>query len=148
MRHFRRDTRAGPIAHGLQALRPVVVAVGDDEPRLVLQLVESAGDRLRDKLIDFLDRVEPVAHVERAKLAAVRRNRRRSRDGLGVDEDPIGGERGVDVAQGVRDALERNTSQRPTAERDVETLPRHVERLGVVNRETDTATLLARQRSP
>jgi hypothetical protein len=66
---------------------------------------------------------------------------------LGVDENSIGSERDVDVAQGVHDALEWDASQRPAAERDVESPPGHVERIGVVNCETDAATLLARQRS-
>src|SRR5207247_1228751 len=95
-----------------------------------------------------VNRVEPVAHVERPELAAIRRNGWPGRHRLGVDENSIGRERDVDVAQGMHDALEGDTSQGPAAERDVESLPGHVECLGVVNCETDAATLLARQRSP
>jgi hypothetical protein len=46
------------------SLRAIVEGVGDDEPRLVLQLVQADADRLRDKSVNRLDRVEPGAHVE------------------------------------------------------------------------------------
>jgi hypothetical protein len=48
----------------------------------------------------------------------------------------------VDIAQGVHDALERDASQRPAAERNVESLAGEVERFGVVDGEADTAALL------
>jgi hypothetical protein len=51
----------------------------------------------------------------------------------------------VDVAQGVHDALDRDASQRPAAERDVETLAREVERLSVVDADADPLALLACQ---
>jgi hypothetical protein len=67
---------------------------------------------------------------------------------LGIDEDSVGCERVVDVAQGVHDALEWDASQRPSAQGNVEPLARHVECLGVVDAEADATTLLARQRRP
>jgi len=66
-----------------QALGPVVVGVGDDEPRLVLQLVEAGANRLREALVDCLNRVEPFAHVKRAERDAVGRDRWASRQRLG-----------------------------------------------------------------
>src|SRR5215208_561494 len=60
----------------------------------------------------------------------------------------VGHERGVDVVQGVHDALEGDASQGPTAKGDVEPLARYVERFGVVDGEADAATLLARQCRP
>src|SRR6266540_6405372 len=95
-----------------------------------------------------MDRVEPVAHVERAAGDAVGGDRWASRDRLRVDEDRVGGERGVDVVQGVHDALEWNASQGPAAEGDVEALTGHVERFGIVNGEADATTLILRQRRP
>jgi hypothetical protein len=67
---------------------------------------------------------------------------------LRVDEDGVGGERGVDVVQGVHDALDWDTSQRPAAESEVESFPRDVERFGVVDGEAHAMTLLACQRRP
>jgi hypothetical protein len=52
----------------------------------------------------------------------------------------------VDVAQGVHDALERNASQRPATEREVEPLARKIECFCVVHGETDAAALLVRER--
>ncbi len=43
----------------------------------------------------------------------------------------------MDVAQGVHDALDRDASQRPAAEHDVEVLAREIERLGVADGEAD-----------
>src|SRR3954453_3971994 len=54
----------------------------------------------------------------------------------------------MDVVQGVHDALQRNASQRPSAERDIEALARTVERFCVMNGEADVTALLARQRRP
>jgi hypothetical protein len=114
----------------------------------VLQLEETGSDRLGDALVDRLDRPEPFAHVERAEGDAVRGERWASRDGLRIDEDCVGRERGVDVVQGVHDALEGDASQRPAAECDVEPLARYIECFGVVDGEADTATLFARQCRP
>ena len=52
----------------------------------------------------------------------------------------------MNVSQGVHDASEWNTSQRPAAESDVEPLPRNVERFSVVDCKPDAATLLTGQR--
>jgi len=48
----------------------------------------------------------------------------------------------VDLARGVHDALERDASQRPAAEREVEPFPWEVERFRVVHGESDAAALL------
>jgi hypothetical protein len=45
------------------------------------------------------------------------------------------------VAQGVHDALERDASQRPAVERDVEALAGNVQRFCVVNGEADLLAL-------
>src|SRR5437588_3221059 len=50
----------------------------------------------------------------------------------------------MDSPQSVHDALERNTSQRPSAQRQVEPPPPDVERLGAVRGEPDALTKLAR----
>ena len=146
LRNDRRHACAAHAADHFQALVSVVVGVRDDEALLVLQLLESGGDRLGDEFVDCVDRGEPLAHVECAELDAVARHGRPRRHRLGIDEDPVSGERRVNVAQGVHDALEGHSSQGPAAEGDVETLSRKVERLGVADREADAATLLARQR--
>jgi hypothetical protein len=48
-----------------------------------------------------------------------------------VEEDSPGDKRLVNPPQGVHDALRLNSSQRPAEERDVESLARDVECLGV-----------------
>jgi hypothetical protein len=55
------------------------------------------------------------------------------RDRLCVDEQTVWGERSVDVAQGVHDALDWDASQRPAAERDVEAFPREIACLCIVD---------------
>jgi hypothetical protein len=54
----------------------------------------------------------------------------------------------VQLAQSVHDALDRDTSQRPAAERDVEALARDVERLDSVDAEADSSRLLCGERRP
>ena len=56
----------------------------------------------------------------------------------------VGDEDGVDVAQGVHDALDRDASQRPAAERNGEALAREIDCLGGVDGEADPLALLAR----
>jgi hypothetical protein len=63
-------------------------------------------------------------------------------DRLRVDEESGRGERGVNVAQSVHDALERDASQGPATKREVETLTWRSERFGIVDREVDATTLL------
>jgi hypothetical protein len=134
-----------PGADDLEAVRPIAERVSDDKRSLRSLLEETGGDGLGDALVDGVNRLDPLAHVERSELVAVGGDARLWPDRLRVDEEAAGGEGGVDVAQSVHDALDRDASQRPAAERDVEALAREVERLGVVDGEADTLALLARQ---
>jgi len=101
-------------------------AIRDDEALLVLKVVETRGEGLGDALVDSADRVNPCAHIESAELDFSGGDARMRGDGLRVDEQSVQGESGVDIAQGVHDALERDASQRPAAEREVEPLAREV----------------------
>jgi hypothetical protein len=65
---------------------------------------------------------------------------------LRVDDHRVADKCGVDVVQGVHDALDWDTSQRPSAESDVKPRTRDIERFGVVDSEADATSLLARQR--
>jgi hypothetical protein len=53
----------------------------------------------------------------------------------------------VDVAQGVHDALDRNASQRPAAERDVEAFSRQIACLRIMDGKAHSPALPARQGS-
>ena len=56
-------------------------------------------------------------------------------------ENGIAGmQRRVDSPQGVHDALDRNASERPAAQREIEALPLDIERLRVVDREAHPVT--------
>jgi hypothetical protein len=134
-----------PVADGLEAVRPVVERVPDDERSPVCLPEETGGDGLGDALIDGANRLKPLVHIERSELVAVGGDAGMRPDRLRVNEQAAGDEGGVDVAQGVHDALQRDASQRPAAEPDVEALAREVERLGVVDGEADPLALLARQ---
>jgi len=137
--------RSLPALRDLDAVPAVVERARDDEFSLCCQHVKAGDDRLVDALIDCVNRFDPLAHVEHAKLSVVGCDTRVRGDRLGVDQQPVGDEDGVDVAQGVHDALERDASQRPAAERDVESFAREIERLGVMDGESDPASLLSRQ---
>jgi hypothetical protein len=134
-----------PVADGLEAVRPVVERVPDDKRSPVCLREETGGDGLGDALIDGANRLKPLVHIERSELVAVGGDAGMRPDRLRVNEQAAGDEGGVDVAQGVHDALQRDASQRPAAEPDVEALAREVERLGVVDGEADPLALLARQ---
>jgi hypothetical protein len=60
-----------PGADGLEAVRPVVERVPDDERSLVCLLEETSGDGLGDALIDGANRLKPLVHIERSELVAV-----------------------------------------------------------------------------
>jgi len=136
-----------PVAGDLQAVRPVVERAPDDQRSLDRPLEEAGGDGLGDARVDGANRLEPLLHVERSQLVAVGGDTWLRTDRLRVDEQAAGDERVVDVAQGVHDALGRDASQRPAAQRDVEALAREIERLRVVDGEPDPLALLARQRA-
>ena len=114
----------------------------------MLELKESRGNDLIDSLVDCTDRPSPVTHVERPEGRAVGSDPGAWRDGLRVDDDASLGEDGVDVAQGVHDALKGNASQRPTAKRDVEPLTWKIERFGAMTSEADSIALLIGESSP
>ena len=139
---------AGPLpgAGDFQAVTAVVEDARDDELSVVCQLVEASGNGLVDALIDCVDRLYPLAHVERAELAVAGGHTRVRRDRLRINKQTVCGERSVDVAQGVHDALDRDASQRPAAERDVEALSTEIACLRVVDREAHSPALFARQR--
>jgi hypothetical protein len=65
---------------------------------------------------------------------------------LCVDQESFWHQRGVEVAQDVHDVLDRDASQRPAAERDVETLTWDFERFCAMHREADAAELLIGER--
>jgi len=135
-----------PGAGDFQAVRAIVEDARDDELSVVCQLVEASGKGLVDALIDCVDRLDPLAHVERAELAVVGGHTRVRRDRLRINKQTVWGERSVDVAQGVHDALDRDASQRPAAERDVEAFSREIACLRVVDGEAHSPPLFARQR--
>jgi hypothetical protein len=134
-----------PGACDLQAVRAVVEPAPDNEGSLDCPLVQTRGDGLGDALIDCTNRLEPLVHIERSQLVAVGSDQGLRTDRLRIDEQAAGDKRGMDVAQGVHDALDRHASQRPAAERDVEALACDVERLRVVDGEPDPLALLPRQ---
>src|SRR5262249_23652984 len=111
-----------PSASDFEAVASVVERARDDKFSLVCQLVKAGHHGRVYALIDCVNRLDPLAHVERAERAAVGGDTRVCGDRLSVDEQAARDERGVDVAQGVHDALDRDASQRPTTERDVEAL--------------------------
>jgi hypothetical protein len=110
-----RNASPSPGASDFEAVGAVVEDALDDEFTLVCHVVEACDDRVVDALIDSEDRLDPLAHVERAKLGAIRSHKGMRGDRLGVDEQTVRDEGGVDVAQGVHDALDRDASQRPAA---------------------------------
>jgi hypothetical protein len=141
------DAGALPAAGDLEAIPSIVEGARHREFPVVYRRVQPRGEGDGDLVVDSADRFEPFAHVEPAELDAVGRDMRVCRDWLCVNEHASGDEGCVDVAQGVHDALERHASQRPAAERDVETLPSEIQRFSAVDSEANTLALLACQRA-
>jgi hypothetical protein len=140
------DTRVAPGGDRRQALIAVVERIGDNDGLFLLDLEETVFDQLRDPRIYGGDRVHPFEHVEAARLHTVDRDARLRPNGLRINKEPRRGEGRVDVAQSVHDALEGYASQRPAAERYVESLTRDVQCFCAVDAETDAASLLGGQR--
>lgn len=139
------NTCASPGAGDREALGTVVEHARDDEVSLGYRLVETGRDGLVDSFIDCLDRLDPGAHVDRAERSAVGGDTEVRSDRLRVDEEAVRDERRVDVVQGVHDALDRDASQRPAAERDVEAFSREIACLRVMDGEPHLLALLDRQ---
>jgi hypothetical protein len=138
--------RLAPVAGGFEALRSVVESVHDGKPLFVLDFKQAGIDGFEDAPVDGADRVKPLAHVERTKFVPVSGDTGVRGDWLRVHEDPARGEGGVNVAQSVHDALERDASQRPAAERDIESLARKIESLCIVNAKPNAPRLLFGER--
>src|SRR5206468_3703184 len=75
-----------PGAGDLQAVRSVVERAPDEKRSLVCLLVEASGDGLVDALIDCVNRLEPLLHIERSQLVAVGGDPGLRTDRLRIDE--------------------------------------------------------------
>jgi hypothetical protein len=143
--HGLRDPRAAPAAHGLDQRGAALERVGHDELPLRLDHVQAGFDRLGDELVDGIDRLAPLAHVERPQLAGAAIDRRVRRERLGVDQQAPWNQCRMNSSQGVDHALERDASQRPPAEREVESPTGHVQCLRAMDREADAVANVSRE---
>lgn len=78
-----------PGAGDRQAVGAVVKGARDEKVSLICQLVEASGNGLVDALIDCMDRLDPLAHVERAERGVVGGHTRVRTDRLRVDEQTV-----------------------------------------------------------
>lgn len=109
---------------GVEALEPVELELGFEDEQAVRH-------RLAQRCLCPSHGVHELRVVELAQAAAARLGSRRGWDRVHVEKDSLWDERLVNPPQGVHDALRLNSSQRPAQERDVESLARDVESLGV-----------------
>ena len=111
--------------------------MSDGVALLVAKLEEPRCERLLDLGVDSGHSLEPLVVLELADRVAVESDWQPWADRLRVDDNAARDERRVDADQGVDHALRLDASERPAAERDVETLALDVERLGAVYTEAD-----------
>lgn len=141
-----RDARIPPVRHCAQTLRPVVERVRNNKCRFVADLEEALPDRVFHRRIDGRNGAHPLEHVKRPDHFTFDCNPRLRTDRLCIHHQAALGERRVDVAQSVHDALDGYASQRPAAEGDVEPFARDCEYFGRMAAEPDPGALLGRQR--
>lgn len=78
---------------------------------LVSQREQAGRNRLLGLPVDRRDRLEPLVGVELSQRFAVYPDGQPTAERLGIDDQSVRDERGVDAAQGVDDALRFDASQ-------------------------------------